>query len=275
MYTFIDHIDDLEVLNNELNTKNLIGVDTEFRRTSKDNMKLALLQVNDGEEIFIIDAIAILDPQDKASFLFSNKVLKIFHSCKEDIEAIYAWTGKKMENLFDTQIAEAILGGEYSIGYQALVKDRLGIDLDKSETRSNWIRRPLTDSQLRYATYDVEYLNVLYSSQEIELSFSNKGRWLEEELNLITAKALNKDDEISYPRSLTRAEEDFLLNQLNNIVIKIAQEESINPTFLFSKKNQKDFIRHLYSEGQIAAYSNLTEWRQILMHDPLSKIISM
>ena len=96
MYTFIDHIDDLEVLNNELNTKNLIGVDTEFRRTSKDNMKLALLQVNDGEEIFIIDAIAILDPQDKASFLFSNKVLKIFHSCKEDIEAIYAWTGKKM-----------------------------------------------------------------------------------------------------------------------------------------------------------------------------------
>ena len=162
MFTFIDSLDDLAFLNQELLTKPHVGVDTEFRRTTKDNMKLALLQVNDGDEIYLIDAIAISDPKDDASFLFSESVIKIFHSCKEDLEAIYAWTNKEMINIFDTQIANAFLESDYSIGYQGLVEKRLGIALDKKETRSNWTRRPLSDAQLKYAALDVEYLIHLY-----------------------------------------------------------------------------------------------------------------
>ena len=100
MFTFIESIEDLAFLNQELLTKPHVGVDTEFRRTTKDNMKLALLQVNDGDEIYLIDAIAISDPKDDASFLFSESVIKIFHSCKEDLEAMYAWTNKEMINIF-------------------------------------------------------------------------------------------------------------------------------------------------------------------------------
>ena len=162
MYTFIDSIDDLAFLNRELMEKPYLGVDTEFRRTTKDNMRLALLQVNDGEEIYLIDTILISNPKEHASFLFSNSVVKIFHSCKEDIEAVYAWTGQVMVNLFDTQLANAFLNGDYSIGYQGLVEEKLGIKIDKRETRSNWIRRPLTDSQLKYASSDVEFLINLY-----------------------------------------------------------------------------------------------------------------
>ena len=107
MFTFIESIEDLAFLNEELLLKPYVGVDTEFRRTTKDNMRLALLQINDAEEIYLIDTVLIEDPQKHASFLFSESVTKIFHSCKEDIEAIYAWTGQIMVNLFDTQLANA------------------------------------------------------------------------------------------------------------------------------------------------------------------------
>ena len=169
MFTYIDNLDDLSLLNSELEQKPYIGLDTEFRRTTKDNMQLALLQINDNDEIYLVDTIAIKDPEDQCGFLFLDSVTKIFHSCKEDIEAIFSWTDKKMVNLFDTQIAEALLNGHHSIGYQTLVQEKLGIRLDKKETRSNWIRRPLTDSQLNYAVSDVEFLIHLYLEQKEEL----------------------------------------------------------------------------------------------------------
>ena len=80
------------------------------------------------------------------------------------------------EKYFDTQIADAFLDGDYSIGYQRLVEKRLEISLDKKETRSNWIRRPLTDAQLKYAALDVEYLIYLYKEQNEELLSSSKLR---------------------------------------------------------------------------------------------------
>ena len=96
MYTLIESIDDLAFLNKELLKKPFLGVDTEFRRTTKDNMRLALLQVNDDEEIYLnrYHSNSMIQGHD-ASFLFSESVLKIFHSCKEDLEAIYAWTNKR------------------------------------------------------------------------------------------------------------------------------------------------------------------------------------
>ena len=162
MFTLVDSIDDLAFLNEELLKKDHLGVDTEFRRTTKDNMKLGLLQVNDGDEVYLIDTILIEDPGPNADFLFSPSVTKILHSCKEDLEAIFAWTNKEMVNIFDTQIANSLLDGDFSIGYQGLVEQEMDIVLNKNETRSNWIRRPLSDSQLKYAALDVEYLIYLY-----------------------------------------------------------------------------------------------------------------
>ena len=100
MYTLIDSLDDLAFLNEELLKKPYIGLDTEFRRTNKNNMKLGLLQVNDSEEIFLIDTVSIEDPKEHIDFLVSDSCLKILHSCKEDIEAIYSWTGKKNNQYF-------------------------------------------------------------------------------------------------------------------------------------------------------------------------------
>ena len=191
MYTYIEHIEDLEYLNKEFLEKKYLGVDTEFRRTNKDNMVLALLQINDEDEIYLIDTIAIGNPGRHVEFLFTDSVTKIFHSCKEDIEAIYAWTNHKMVNIFDTQVANSLLNGEYSIGYQNLVLEKLGINLEKKETRSNWIRRPLSDAQLKYAALDVEYLIHIYKDQEKELSKSEKFIWNKEETDAIISSVFS------------------------------------------------------------------------------------
>ena len=86
-------------------------------------MRLALLQVNDADEIYLIDTVKIDDPKDRCSFLYTDTVTKIFHSCKEDLEAIYSWTNQKMSNIFDTQLANAFLNHDYAISYQGLVEE--------------------------------------------------------------------------------------------------------------------------------------------------------
>ena len=274
MYTFIDSIDDLAFLNRELIEKPYLGVDTEFRRTTKDNMRLALLQVNDGEEIYLIDTILISNPKEHASFLFSNSVVKIFHSCKEDIEAVYAWTGQVMVNLFDTQLANAFLNGDYSIGYQGLVEEKLGIKIDKGETRSNWIRRPLTDSQLKYASSDVEFLINLYLDQKESLVEENKLCWLEEEVSFLSSRIFEPIDYFEdIPLKITKAEEKSLLLKFNQLVELISEQKKINCTLFFSKKSQKDFLRLVFNLGQKASLKKITKWRSSLFEDSLSYLL--
>ncbi len=274
MFTYIDSIEDLSFLDEELMQKPLLGVDTEFRRTTKDNMRLALLQINDGEEIYLIDTVLIDEPNGSCNFLFSKSVKKIFHSCKEDLEAINSWTGGIMVNLFDTQLANAFLNGHYSISYQGIVKEKLDITVDKKETRSNWIRRPLSDSQLNYAASDVEYLIHLFTDQEYELTKSGKMNWLEEEIEHLISATFNsniEDNEIE--SSLSKSEEKNLIHKFNEIIIQISQVEKINPTLLFSKKNQKEFLRSSLKYGIQEASKDITIWRRDLIVDPLKNIL--
>ena len=274
MYTYIDCLEDLSFLDKELSQKPYLGVDTEFRRTTKDNMKLALIQVNDGDEIYLIDTVSISNPEDNCHFLITNSVTKIFHSCKEDLEAIYSWTGNVMKNLFDTQLANAFLDGHYSIGYQGLVEEKLDITLDKKETRSNWIRRPLSDSQLSYAASDVEYLIHLFIEQERALIESNKLDWHNQDLESLIVNTFNPStDTEEIGCNLAKSEERNLLNTFNDIVLNIAEREQINPTLFFSKKNQKEFIRLALNRGAEEALKDLTSWRKHLIRGPLNKLL--
>ena len=274
MFTFIDSIDDLSYLNQELINKPYLGVDTEFRRTTKDNMRLALLQVNDEEEVYLIDSILIEDPGEHVSFLFSDSVIKILHSCKEDLEAIYSWTGKEMTNIFDTQVANSFLDGDFTIGYQGLVKQELGINLNKNETRSNWIRRPLSDSQLKYAALDVEYLIHLYKLQKEELSKTSKLDWLDQDIKRLSELTFDRDSHfVELERSISKAQETEILNTFNKVVDKISDREKINKTLFFSKKAQKDFLRLVYLKGLDSACNETTFWRSQLIKDEMLNLL--
>ena len=274
MYTYIETVEDLSFLNEELLEKSFLGVDTEFRRTTKDNMRLALLQINDGEEIYLIDTILIDYQENVSDFLFSNDVTKIFHSCKEDLEAVYSWTGRIMENIFDTQLANAFIDGQYSIGYQGLVEERLDIILDKNETRSNWIRRPLTESQLNYAASDVQYLIHLFEELQKELVESNKIDWLYEDLQSLVSSTFEPlSTSIETRSKISKNEEINLLNKFNEIVINVSTREKINSTLLFSKKNQKDFIRVALGKGLEEAFQTITLWRKELIQDSVKSLL--
>ena len=274
MYTYIDSLEDLAYLNKELLKKPLLGVDTEFRRTTKDNMRLALLQVNDAEEVYLIDTISISEPDGHADFLFSESVLKIFHSCKEDLEAIHAWTDREIKNIFDTQIANAFLDGNFSIGYQSLVQQELDIVLNKSETRSNWLRRPLSESQLKYAALDVEYLIHIYKNQEKALSNSSKLIWHNQDIErLLNITFSPYDDYKELERTLPKTQELEILGEFNRIVEEISSNKKINPTLFFSKKAQKDFIRLVYIDGLDSACEKITPWRSKLIKKEIYNLV--
>ena len=273
MFTLIQTLEDLIFLNEELLKCPYVAVDTEFRRTTKDNMKLALMQVNDSSEIYLIDCLQIKEPRETCSFLSSPDPKKIFHSCREDIEAIYSWTNKGVLNIYDTQIANSLLGGTYSISYQALVKEKIGLKVSKDQTRTNWLKRPLTEAQLNYAASDVYYLIDLYRLQREEFSKTNKLEWLEEESNKDSAL----DSFIELPRdklfSIQKKEEKEILSEFNNMVNKISRIERINPTLLFSKQNQKILVLNTLSFGLEIALQGITNWRSRLIKENFSALM--
>ena len=273
IFNLIDKPDDLEFLNQELLQSSHVGVDTEFRRTTKDNMKLSLIQVNDGEEIYLIDCLQIDYKEENCNFLFSKDVIKIFHSCKEDLEAVFSWTGQNLVNIFDTQLANAFLGGSYSIGYQDLVIDKIEVKVDKDETRSNWLRRPLTDSQLRYAASDVEFLSDLYMELEEKLISENKIDWFYEEItSIIDLKSYLETDSRDQNQILSKALQGEFLDELNCIVESLAQEKEVNKTLLFSKKSQKLLLHKILNSNLEEALDNLTTWRKDLISNQLNQL---
>ena len=273
MFTLVETFEDLTFLNEELLKCPYIAVDTEFRRTTKDNMKLSLIQVNDGEEIYLIDCLQIDYKEENCNFLFSKDVIKIFHSCKEDLEAVFSWTGQNLVNIFDTQLANAFLGGSYSIGYQDLVIDKIDVKVDKDETRSNWLRRPLTDSQLRYAASDVEFLSDLYMELEEKLISENKIDWFYEEItSIIDLKSYLETDSRDQNQILSKALQGEFLDELNCIVESLAQEKEVNKTLLFSKKSQKLLLHKILNSNLEEALDNLTTWRKDLISNQLNQL---
>ena len=171
------------------------------------------------------------------------------------------------------QIANSLLGGSFSISYQALVKEKIGLVVSKDETRTNWLRRPLTESQLNYAAFDVYYLIDLYNLQREEFSKTNKLEWLEEESNKYSVL----DSCIELPRNkvfgIQKKEEKEILIEFNNMVNKISRIEGINPTLFFSKQNQKILLLNTLSLGLEDALQGITKWRSMLIKKYFSALM--
>ena len=275
MFHLIKNNIDLEDLDKELLNYKLIGIDTEFRRKSKEDIKLALIQINNGDEIFIIDCIAIGQYKGNCMFLKDSNVCKIFHSFREDIEAIFSWTNQELKNTFDTQLANAFLGGSFSISYQNLVEKMLDVKIDKFETRSNWVRRPLRDAQLLYAASDVEFLLDLHQKQLQELEQLGRFSWLQEELSYSKYKLKCEENRksIKSAHKLTKEQEKRFLTDFNLLVQSLSESFKINKTLVFSKKSQKELLKFILIEGTESALCNLTLWRKELLLEKLLDLI--
>ncbi|KLV09350.1 ribonuclease D [Photobacterium aquae] len=154
----------LETVCGQARKKPVVMLDTEFVRTRTLYPKLGLVQLFDGDNLALIDPLAIDDLEPLWDLLRDQSVVKVLHACGEDLEVFQHYAGCLPVPMVDTQIMAAFLGYGVSAGFGTLVKDFLGVELDKGEARTNWLARPLTDKQLDYAAADVFYLLPLYEA---------------------------------------------------------------------------------------------------------------
>ena len=188
-FKIINNKSELNELTKHLENNSVLAVDTEFMRTDTFFPKLALLQIAVSGKQYLIDPLLIEDLDILKPVILENKPLKIFHACGEDLEVFKTFWNQIPGSLFDTQIAAAFLGYGLQCGYQKLLKELLGIEIDKSETRSDWCQRPLSEKQLQYAALDVEYLENMYDILCEELEKKLRLSWVEEDCNALLSAA--------------------------------------------------------------------------------------
>lgn len=169
-FIYIDQQTQLVEYCNQAKQAKVLALDTEFVRTRTLNAQLGLIQVFDGNDVALIDPSCELDLEPFWQLLTDQNIVKVLHSCHEDLEVFRLYAQRLPTPLFDTQIAGQFLNKGKVSGFGALVEQELGIVLDKGEARTNWLKRPLTAKQLTYAANDVKYLLPLYHKLNEQLT---------------------------------------------------------------------------------------------------------
>lgn len=171
-----------------------IAIDTEFMRSETFYPIAGLIQVGDGRGCYLIDPLAITDFSPLRELLLDSAVTKVLHSCSEDLEVFQRLLDLVPSPLFDTQIAAAFAGYGFSLGYAGLVKAVLNIDVPKEETRSDWLQRPLSVAQLKYAALDVAHMLVVYGKLLQQLKATGRLQWVKEDCADLVTNARQPDD---------------------------------------------------------------------------------
>ena len=158
-----------------------LTLDTEFLRIDTYRPKLCLVQVGDGTDAWVIDAIAITDLTPLFTRLADPATTKVLHAAAQDLEIFSQLTGGCPAPVFDTQLAAALLGKGDQLGYAGLVEKELGIVIDKSLARTDWSKRPLSAAQIAYAAADVTHLATIYPALRAALVERGRLEWLQED----------------------------------------------------------------------------------------------
>ena len=162
---FIDTEDDVDFLIHSLENKTILGIDTEFDWRTTYFPILSLIQIATTNKIFLIDCLKCKKLEKLKSILEDQERVIIFHSSRSDATVLYTNLKFKVKNVYDIQAAEKIISGGDTKNYASLVKKYFNFSLIKSETNSNWLKRPLSDDQIEYAADDVNFLIEIYKKQ--------------------------------------------------------------------------------------------------------------
>ncbi len=246
----------------DLETKDYLAVDTEFIWRNTYFPKLSLIQISTDEKIYIFDCLTL-----NTSFferIFNNKnILKIFHSIRGDSSVIFNCLGIKIENVFDTQLAEDILNQNsgVQISYKKLVKKYFYKNISKAETNSDWERRPLIKKQLKYAAEDVRYLHSIMDIQNKKIKRSNKidlfftlcdeeNKLGQQDFSISRLKRLKKKN-----KNLSSKEIEIFIWRENQ-----AKQHNIPPSYIFNDRYLKK-LKKLIDEN------NFNECKWIIKKD--------
>jgi ribonuclease D len=183
-----------------------VTVDTEFLRETTYYPLLCVAQIASADEAFVVDALAPgIDLAPFHELMANEKVIKVFHAARQDIEIV--WHAAKLipHPIFDTQVAAMVLGYGDSISYDQLVQRITGDALDKSHRFTDWTHRPLSDAQLRYAVSDVTHLRDVYKALVADLEKRGRANWVEDEMRVLTSPdTYRMDPDSAWQRLKTR-----------------------------------------------------------------------
>lgn len=183
-----------------------VTIDTEFLRETTYYPLLCVAQMASADEAVVIDALAPgIDLSPFYDLMANEKVMKVFHAARQDIEIV--WHAAKLipHPIFDTQVAAMVLGYGDSISYDQLVQRITGDTLDKSLRFTDWTRRPLSEAQLRYAISDVTHLREVYLKLVEDLRQRGRAEWVEDEMRVLTSpETYRLEPENAWQRLKTR-----------------------------------------------------------------------
>lgn len=179
----------------------VLAIDTEFLREKTYYPKLCLLQMATDDEVAIVDPLTVDDLGVLEPLLEDERTMKLFHAGGQDIEILLREVGSMPRPLFDTQVAAALLGHTQQIGYGALVHAECGVTLKKTDSFTDWSRRPLSDSQIDYAADDVIYLPRLYRKMKGKLESKGRLGWLAPDFEeMMNPEKYSEDPMLRYRR---------------------------------------------------------------------------
>jgi ribonuclease D len=184
----------------------VITVDTEFLRETTYYPLLCVVQMASPEEAIVVDALADgIDLKPFFALMADEKVLKVFHAARQDIEIVWHQAGIVPHPIFDTQVAAMVLGYGDSIAYDQLVERIAGHRPDKTHRFTDWSRRPLSAEQIHYAVSDVTHLRDVFAALDADLKKRSRNDWVSEEMEVLTSpKTYDFHPERAWERLKTR-----------------------------------------------------------------------
>ncbi|MGB6029376.1 MAG: ribonuclease D, partial [Rhodanobacter sp.] len=204
---WIDQADALQSWLAALPADAAVGLDTEFMRRDTFHPQLALLQLGWNGRHALVDPLAFPIGAALQPLLGAGKAVTVMHSASEDLEVLAPLLPAGPQQLFDTQIAAAFVGMGLGVSYRALVAELVGVDLDKGETRSDWMRRPLTASQCSYAALDVVHLKTIHEQLAELLQQRGRSDWHAQDCERLKRRVHQESD--PQPQRALRAAADW------------------------------------------------------------------
>ena len=203
-----------------------VTVDTEFMREKTYWPKLCLVQLGGPDEAAAVDPMAEgIDLSPLFDLMANEKILKVFHAARQDVEIFWHLTGRVPAPMFDTQVAAMVCGFGDSVSYETLVAKLAGAQLDKASRFTDWAQRPLTERQLTYALGDVTHLRLAYEKISQRLEKTGRGSWLAEEMATLTSPdTYRMDPELAWKRLKVRADKPRLRAMLKELAALREQE---------------------------------------------------
>ncbi len=258
--SIITDTDSLSRFCDELRECSYVTIDTEFLRDKTYYPQLCLVQLAGPD----IDAQAVdplqgdIDLAPLVELLNDEKVVKVFHAARQDLEIFYNLTGKIPHPIFDTQVAAMVCGYGEQVGYNNLIRDICKVQIDKGAQFTDWSRRPLSKRQLSYALDDVIYLRDAYAHLSKMLEKRGRTKWVNEEMEILTDPATYQNPpEEAWQRIKIKSNKPRVLAVLREVAAwrereaqrrdiprgRVLRDETLADLSIHPPKNAEDLLR--------------------------------